>query len=492
MFTYSSEQFYKDWRYKVAGDFKTDNGDPYPYAEGGHMEWGAEDHKITLPTKPSKVAINTDGSTLAVAVEHDIHIFSTESFELTQVLKGHISRIDALAFQPGNPNILVSAATNDHAGSVRADCEIIFWNLQVRKAQKDAVQISDISKEASGGIAAAVAKGSDSVELTDTEISKLSTDIEQLVTTLVTRHMVSDDARIAGRLLNHFDTHLFDPSGTRLMYLPGNRPRSNADARWDMRVLSMQTHEDLFTLVGHTDAIMWSGFSPDESMIGTCCWDSTMRIWDAQDGSLKFKFETGKQNWNGSFSPNSKYFAGTAGDGIIYLYSTSDGSTLWSRQSEADWCRHSSWSPDSRMLTIGGRRTGSVFVIDANEDVIVQHRALSVEACKVDEERKKRLLRGYLEVYAVRYIDAGKKLAVYTGGDGGIEVYDFQKQHKWRFARFGTDEDLHPDDPDLEPQGSPGFDMVIWNDFKNGRIKLTSLDDNNVRIWSVPLDLQAN
>ena len=144
------------------------------------------------------------------------------------------------------------------------------------------------------------------------------------------------------------------------------------------------------------------------------------------------------------------------------------------------------------MLTIGGRRTGSVFVIDANEDVIVQHRALSVEACKVDEERKKRLLRGYLEVYAVRYIDAGKKLAVYTGGDGGIEVYDFQKQHKWRFARFGTDEDLHPDDPDLEPQGSPGFDMVIWNDFKNGRIKLTSLDDNNVRIWSVPLDLQAN
>ncbi|KIW14911.1 hypothetical protein PV08_07696 [Exophiala spinifera] len=491
MFTYSSEQFYRDWRYKVVEDFKTDDGDTYPYVEGGHVEWGAEDHKLTLPTKPSKVAINTDASILAVAVEHDIHVFSTEDYRLTQVLKGHISRIDTLAFQPGNPNILVSAATNDHAGSVRADCEIIFWNPKQRQAQKDALQLSEICQEASDNIAASIAKGSDSIELADTEISKLSEDIEQLVTTLVTRHMVSDEARIAGRLLSHFDTHLFDPSGTRLMYLPGNRPRSNSDARWDMRVLSMQTREDLFTLVGHTDAIMWSGFSPDETMIGTCCWDSTMRIWDSQDGSLKFKFETGKQNWNGSFSPNSKFFAGTAGDGTIYLYSTLDGSTLWSRQSEIDWCRHSSWTPDSRLLAIGGRRTGTVLVINVNENTVVQRRVLSIDACKVDEERKKRLLRSYLEVYAVRYVDAGKKLAVYTGGDGGIEVYDFEKQQKWRFARFGTDEDLHPCDADVQPKGSPGLDMIAWNDLKNGRIKLTSLDDNNVRIWSVPLDHES-
>jgi WD40 repeat protein len=52
----------------------------------------------------------------------------------------------------------------------------------------------------------------------------------------------------------------------------------------------MSTHEDLFTLGplnGHTDAIMWTGYSPDETMIATVAWDKGMRIWDAKTGQEK-------------------------------------------------------------------------------------------------------------------------------------------------------------------------------------------------------------
>ncbi|MBV36793.1 MAG: hypothetical protein CMP47_15290 [Rickettsiales bacterium] len=391
MFSYSGEQFSHDWRYKINQDFKTDSDEPFPYVEGGHLEWGSEDYKIMLPSQPTAVVVSSDNSLLAVAVEHDIHIFGTEEFKLQQVLKGHISRVDAIAFQPGDANVLVSAATNNYGGSVKADCEVIIWDLHAQKTRPriDEATISNIAREASDAVAARLSEGEVPLILTEAESGNLSKDIESLVTKLTTKHSVAEDAKIAGRLLTSFDTNYFNPSGDKLMYLPGNRPRSNSNVPWEMRVLSMETRKDLFTLDGHTDAIMWSGFSPDETLIGTCCWDTTMRIWEAQNGNLKFRFETGKQNWTGGFSPDSKLFAGTSGDGTLYLYSMSDGSTLWSRQMNVDWCRHLSWSADSRMLAIGGRRLGTVFVIDVEQNEIVQQRELSTDACKVDDERKK-------------------------------------------------------------------------------------------------------
>ncbi|KAJ9500945.1 hypothetical protein H2202_003503 [Exophiala xenobiotica] len=489
MFSYSAEQFSHDWRYKISQDFKTDSGEPFPYVEGGHREWGSEDYKITLPSEPTAVVVSSDNSLLAVGVEHDIHIFGTEDFKPQQVLKGHISRVDAIAFQPGNANVLVSAATNNHGGSVRADCEVIIWDLPAQKTRPsiDEATIPKISKEASDVVAAGLSKAEAPLTLTDAESGNLSKDIESLVTKLATRHNVAEDAKLPGRLLTSFDTNYFSPSGDKLLYLPGNRPRSNGNVPWEMRVLSMKTRKDLFTLDGHTDAIMWSGFSPDESLIGTSCWDGTMRIWDAQNGNLKFRFETAKQNWTGGFSPDSKLFAGTSGDGTLYLYSMSDGSTLWSRPMNAEWCRHLSWSVDSRMLGIGGRKLGSVFLIDVEQNEILQQRELSTEATKVDEERQRRFLKSYLEVYAIRYVDAGRKLVVFTAGDGGVEVYDLQKQHKWRFARLGTDEDI-PHDPPIEPRGMTGYDAAIWEDSRNGKVVMAAVADHDVRIWSVPLD----
>ncbi|KAK5280075.1 hypothetical protein LTR40_006897 [Exophiala xenobiotica] len=360
MFSYSAEQFSHDWRYKISQDFKTDSGEPFPYVEGGHREWGSEDYKITLPSEPTAVVVSSDNSLLAVGVEHDIHIFGTEDFKPQQVLKGHISRVDAIAFQPGNANVLVSAATNNHGGSVRADCEVIIWDLPAQKTRPsiDEATIPKISKEASDVVAAGLSKAEAPLTLTDAESGNLSKDIESLVTKLATRHNVAEDAKLPGRLLTSFDTNYFSPSGDKL---------------------------------------------------------------------------------------------------------------------------------HSRMLGIGGRKLGSVFLIDVEQNEILQQRELSTEATKVDEERQRRFLKSYLEVYAIRYVDAGRKLVVFTAGDGGVEVYDLQKQHKWRFARLGTDEDI-PHDPPIEPRGMTGYDAAIWEDSRNGKVVMAAVADHDVRIWSVPLD----
>lgn len=114
-----------------------------------------------------------------------------------------------------------------------------------------------------------------------------------------------------------------------MIYMPGKPPRSNDADRWDVKINSMATHEDVLALIRHTDAVMWTGYNPDETMTATVAWDQTTRIWDARCGHQKYKFDTNGQNWTGGFSSGSKRFAGTCGDGTFYVYSLDDGATLW-------------------------------------------------------------------------------------------------------------------------------------------------------------------
>ena len=60
---YSSEQFYKDWRYGIAEDFQTDSGSSFGYAKpDGHVEWGSEQKKLTFDVETlSKVVASHDG-----------------------------------------------------------------------------------------------------------------------------------------------------------------------------------------------------------------------------------------------------------------------------------------------------------------------------------------------------------------------------------------------------------------------------------------------
>jgi WD40 repeat protein len=74
-----------------------------------------------------------------------------------------------------------------------------------------------------------------------------------------------------------------------LIYMPGRSPGANGNGsdRWDVRIYSMSTHEDPFTLgplKGHTDAIMWTGYSPDGTMIATVAWDQDQ--WAELDGRV--------------------------------------------------------------------------------------------------------------------------------------------------------------------------------------------------------------
>jgi WD40 repeat protein len=465
---YSREQFYKDWRYSVQKDFAKPSGEPIKYADDGLRIWGSERYKIPFPKTPSGAAVNSDCSLIAIAVEDDIYIHDAVNFAQV-ICKGHVSNVGALAFQPGNPKALVSSAKEVGARAFQlgnskvpassakeipppdpTNPTIIVWDLDEQQAHPmiEASVSLNIAREATETVAKSLLQAQPRVELSSIEEESLTSAIEPLLSRIVRTHNVANQRTLYGRLQESFQSEIFSPSGAYLIYLPGLRPRSGFIYRdaWDIKIYSMTTNEDILILSGHTDTLTWTGFSLDESMIGTVSWDKSMRVWDAATGHQKYKFSTGGQNWTGGFSPDSQKFAGTCADGSYYIYSMSNGSMLVHQKSyttHSSWMRALSWSADSKFVAVGEGHAlhdgpGRLFLYDIERREVTQERILSIEACVAAPDNRK-FLGNNLECCVVRFVDGGRKIVVLTSGDGGIETYDLETWKEWRFARPGVD-----------------------------------------------------
>ncbi|MCJ1377505.1 hypothetical protein MMC17_000600 [Xylographa soralifera] len=369
---YTSDQFYRDWRYAVDKDFVDPNGKPFEYAKDGKQSWGDELKCLKFDCPPNTAAISHNGKYLAVAVNRDIHIFDTATNDF-HVFWGHTSRVDVVAFQPGNANVLVTCAMKNRDWMPETDPAIIFWDLSAHtgKPSYSDEDITNVSNHAARAVVKSLTDFGPSLKLATAEQDFLATSFKPSILQALAKNNVSGNMMINGRLAASFQSNVFSPSGRYMIYLPGRRPFSNQNEAWDVRIYCMASYKDELTLTGHTDAIMWTGYSPNETLIGTVAWDKTIKIWDASTGQVKYTFETSGQNWTGGFSPDGTMFAGTCGGGDIHVYSLHDGTEIFRSDSIRRWCRALDWSPDNRFLVIGGKGFGKLVLIDVQKQVVV-------------------------------------------------------------------------------------------------------------------------
>jgi WD40 repeat protein len=514
-FSYSSFQFSRDWRYAIDKSFVSPTSKPFDYCPSGEQSWGDEVQLLKFDSAPNTAAVSPDGKYLAVAVGTEVHVCDLITGG-RRVLRGHVSQVNVVAFRPGQGKLmLVSCAMNSYGGSKPGKESIVFWDLDIKEIATGKADPTDgpgnlsiqggpsvLSKEeiahvSRHAVRAVVERLSDrdvSLHLGMEEQDLLATDFEPAIEMALVRGAVKENLKLYGRLQGSFQSNVFSPSGKYMFYLPGGTLPSNGDEQWDVVIRDVEERRDLMTLVGHRDAIMWTGFSSDESLVGTVCWDKTIKIWDAKTGEVKFTFETNGQNWTGGFSPDGTMFAGTCGDGSVHVYSLHDGIELfWSKFGR--WCRALGWTPDSAFLAVGGQDFGKLVLIDVKKQAVVQERLLSASRTNVKKEEMRRMLGGYLEVQTVRFVDGGRKLVHFTSGDGSAEVFDLGRCCKWRFARTGTDsyaEDVKGEEETVVEEGDKvtskgGYQMIVWEDTSKGLAMLATVDGDAVRLWSVPL-----
>lgn len=501
---YSYRQLLQDWRYAVDEDFKTSSGDTFPFATGGRQQWGNEMRKISFQRGPEEedwssrsFAISSDNKRMAIAVGNNIHIIDVETWNTVAILRGHVSEISDVTFKPHDSNILVSSDMGNRRGDVTMEDTIIVWEID--KVEGNGITEDGALDGISQAAAALVAEKLADVgtKLRPDGLEELQKAFTPAINRVVTKRLVADNIRIHGRLPTSFQSSIFSPSGKWMVYLPGKRPQSNGSAPWDIEICSTKDFSSILTLRGHTDAIMWTGWSPDETIFASVAWDGTNRIWDAHTGKEIHRFETDKQNWTGAFSPDSSQFVATDGLGIVRVYAMrAEEPLVWEFKPEGtqEWRRAVAWHPKGRLLAVGGERLGGLLLLDVAEKKVVQTRTLSVEASQMSDGIPSNMLHRSVGVNRVKFADGGHKLVFWTFGDCSIEVFDLTKEVKWRFARGGTEDGPEAEkwrDENGKVTSDRGYGMLTWEDRPSGELMLASLDFDGIRIWSVPLTEEA-
>ena len=469
--SFSSDQMLKEWVYAIKQDFHSADGSPAAYAPGAPLYWDSEGAKVIPKGKIEYegVAVNSDATLIAIVVGNEIYVYDTDKLNYCRVLKGHASPIAAVAFQSQAPHKLVSCSVERHNGSAPQEPEIIVWDLddpQLQARLESDAAIRTLAGRALSSISAGLDDSGSKWKLDNDEKDALLQDLQKSIGALNVKYTSSDLPHISGRLTAHFQSEMFSYDGRSLIYLPGPSPRSNSDAPWDVCIWDTIKKEVRLTLKGHTDGIMWTGFSPDDKLIGTVSWDTTNRIWDAESGKLLHIFTTTGQNWTGAFSPDSNHFASTCGAGDVFIWDLATGEQIASYK-YGNWCRALDWSPDGKHLAMGGKNLGRIVIFDVKSKTVVQERILSVEKCP---EESQYFIPNFLEVQALKYLPGGRKIAYQTSGDDGVEVYDFVDNRKWRFA---------------PPQGemrAHGWGFVFLP--RQGAI--ASIAGDALRIWDLP------
>ncbi|KAI8680727.1 hypothetical protein NCS56_00478600 [Fusarium sp. Ph1] len=489
---YTIDQLYRDWRYAVEKDFVTADGKPFPYAQGGHLQWGNEDRKLSLSGKPRDACLSGDGKRAVIVVDMRIQVIDTETWETVTVLKGHTRPVDGLAFKPNDSNILVSSEGTE-ADQISRDAEptIIVWDIdKAKKAQRLEESDLHVASKAAIDVVAAKLEGL-GLELKDPGQPELETALVSEIDRVMAKQNVSDNIRICGRLQFGHQPEIFNPSGTQMVYSPGYAPESDETVPWDVVICSTEDFKPLLTLKGHTDDIKWAGWSPDETLLATVSFDKTIRMWDAAHGHQLHCFETDRYNWAGAFSPDSQYFVATDGFGIIRVYALHADETLyWQFQAEGPkvWRPSVAWHPNGTLIAVGGKRDGEILLLDIVKKEVIQRRLLSCRDARIEGETPLMIPGRFVGVNEIKFADGGNKLVVWVSGDGSIEVFDLLQEAKWRFARGGTEDVLEAEswrDENGKVTSEAGSGMLVLEG--EGKLTLASVDFGGVRLWTVPL-----
>jgi WD40 repeat protein len=386
-------------------------------------------------------SFNSNATVLAIAYDDEIDIYDLGGIARGEigywVLTGHTSPIESVTFSPTNPNLLVTSASGGD------EPVIIIWNLDAEGYLPDTKSTVDdpVSDKKAGD------KGEESrfnSEEGDTASSgEKHTDSTRSPKVLYrsTQPLSDISTRLCGRLATSFQSNVFNPSGTRLLYLPGrSAPCNTKDAfnkpQHDIYVYDIKTRTTVLTLAGHTDAIMWLGYSPDGHTIASVSWDQTVRIWDARMGNAGRILKTDGQNWAGSFSPDSKRFLGTCGNGTVHIWDLHSGEQIWSYKFD-QWCRLVGWSPDGGYIAVGQDGEGGLALFDVSDQQDKATHPLCQWILNLNGLKKKvrRAVEGQVSIRSARLLPASSgRIAVLSTTFAGVELYDIEKNLKWRYT----------------------------------------------------------
>ncbi|PVH78120.1 WD40 repeat-like protein [Cadophora sp. DSE1049] len=226
-----------------------------------------------------------------------------------------------------------------------------------------------------------------------------------------------------------FSPTAYSHDGKTLLYLSDVHDKYGVHAR--VTAVNVTTGKEDFYMEGHTNPIMWVGFSPDDSLIVSNAWDGYAKVFSAKGGKhLRDLGPTGGQNWACEFSPDGENLAVSRGSGgpSTFIWKPEDPQSFpVALEGTTGWQRHIAWSPDGSRLAIGAA-DGRLVIYDT--------RSMTIEQVWQLGDQPMKWVR---EVSGAVWLDGGQRL-LFTPMDGSVLLYDFKTNEKWKWTAGKEDE----------------------------------------------------
>jgi len=262
-------------------------------------------------------AFSSDQKLLAISSNRErIVIYDVATRELRAVLEGS----DRIAFRPvqspalGNGYTLISSISDLEARAAASNNRLILWDLDQHGRLLDEEEPINTAEFASLAINSILPKLISDHEWSKdfAQASSLHADFEKALSRATADHRRRHYTILSNAQIGNFSSSAFSNDGRFLLYHCENGSTQHgmrdADKLPHVVVYDVDAGKEVHRLYGHTDAIMWSGMSPDYQLIASVSWDGTMRMYSADTGDLQWVTEdSGSQSWAGAFTPDSKH-----------------------------------------------------------------------------------------------------------------------------------------------------------------------------------------
>ena len=438
-------------------DFELD-GKPAQYVVGHPKVWGGEDGIIEFGEEvkgdPERAhyhsAVSSDGKLLAISANRErILVYDIGTKELRQVLEG----TGPLAFRPSlseekgtanasqnekkgiqAPEYILISSISDATLRGREDNKLILWDLDQCGRVLDEEERIDPSAFADKAIDAILPDLVANHEWSRDFVaaSTLHSSFTKALREVASDHRRRDNTVFENVSIGTFNSEPFSHDGKFLLYLSQNSTTQNGmrepQSLPHVIVYDLDLGAEAHRLSGHTDAIMWTGFSPDDQHIASVSWDGTMRMYSASTGELAWTtVDSGGQSWCAAFSPDSTHIVWSSASGsVIQLHNVGNGKLVSKFAGKLkSWCRCFSWNPDSEQIAFCEGENAFVWrPFDGSTGTVAQH-------YQIEDENDWRLCSS---VQQVTWMGAGRLLCLQMS-DGSKLVYDTRTNGKELFQR---------------------------------------------------------
>jgi WD40 repeat protein len=424
---------------ELESDFQKD-GVVASWAPGFPKAWGSEKWKIgdNQGSTVEGVSISHDEKLLAVAIDRKVFIFETEEFRIVETLS-HTTTISHIQFSPvasGSQDVYhLLSNDNETWGSEPRKPSLVLWTLDRNGMVTTAgdlkegylerkVDLQEISRHAS---TAAISKLASMQEWTqyNSIAQRIHIGIDLILQDAALSKRIDQQWHTKGSITD-FGSKAFSSDGKKICYT--STYNNQTGPQHALVVVEISTRKELWRRQDHVDSIMWAEFSPDNSFIASSAWDQYLNVYNAETGELVRSIgPSGGQNWNAAFSPVSDLIAVSRGNPspTIFLWDIQDPQQFPSMFSGfKGWSRTMSWSPDGQMIAAGSQSC----------DI----RVWNPHTTEASQHWRVKPGQGYQEVSDILWLKDGSRI-VYKPGDGGLEIYDFKENKKWRWGPGPTD-----------------------------------------------------